>query len=189
MIVAKIKNSLVIVSVFFYSFIFTQKKMTENFQNIKRDTVNFIYRKVDLNQDSKPDILFYNKWFKGNEMYFFTNRDGKYIQSLKTINFSSDASYKIEKIEPVDKNKNNVVLRIHTILYNKEDVKAIHYISYKNNHWYLQKTEYNAIIFDHTNDKLLYYKCVYMKNIILSEKTTLEIFNPKDKNCIKVNKF
>ena len=122
-------------------------------------------------------------------MYFYINIGKIYKQSLKTINFSSDASYKIEKIEPVGKNKNNVVLRIHTLSYNKEDVRAIHSISYKNNHWYLQKTEYNAVISDPTNDKLLYYKCVYMKNILLSEKTTLEIFSPKDKNCIKVNNF
>jgi len=189
MIVAKIKNSLLIIFVFFSSFIFPQKKITKNFQNLERDTVDFISKKIDLNQDRKLDILFYNKWFQGNEMYFFINRGKIYKQSLKTINFSSDASYKIEKIEPVAKNKNNVVLRIYTLLYNKEDVRAIHFISYKNNHWYLQKTEYDAVISDYTTDKLIYYKCIYMNNILLSEKTNFEIFNPKDKNCIRLNKF
>lgn len=182
----KIKNSILLVIVFFSNFIFSQKKGTiKTVENLKKDTANFASKKVDLNLDGKMDIIFYNKWNQGDDMYFFINDGKSYKLALKTINFNSDGSYKIEKIEPIKNNKDKIILKIHTLSYSKEDIKAIHFISYKMNHWYLQKTQYNAVIVDPVTDKLVSYKCLFKENTLLSHDINFEMFNSENKNCVK----
>ncbi len=57
-------------------------------------------------------------------MYFFINSKNKYKLSLKTINFNLDRLYKIEKLEPVPNNNDRVILKIHTLSADKEDIKG-----------------------------------------------------------------
>ncbi len=154
------------------------------FDLLRKNTTDYSIKKADLNLDGKEDIIFYNKWLKGDLMYFFTNNGKQFHLALKTVNFNLDGLFKIEKIESVRKNNKNIVLKIYTISYNKEDIKAIHFISYKNNKWYLQKTQYNAIIIDPLTDKLKKYKCIFNENIVLTEEVNFKLFDTEDQNCV-----
>lgn len=180
------KNNIFLIIFFSSSFIFSQKNNSAvSFKNLSRDTLNFSSKKLDLNLDGKKDIIFYNKWSQGDKMYFFIYALGNYKLALTTINFNLDASYKIEKINSVLNNKDKIDLKIYTLSYLKEDIEAIHFISYKDHHWYLEKTQYNAIIVNPITDKLTNFKCFYKENILLSENFEFKMFNSESKNCVR----
>lgn len=178
-----IKNNLIILTILIFNISFAQKVDNIKIEDIRKDTANFVVQKADLNFDGKADIIAYNKWFIGNDMLFFLNYNNKLNLTLKTINFSSDATFKIEKVEPIY-NKNNLVLKIHTLSANKEDIRSIHFIIYKNKKWYLQKTDYDAKIYNPLKDKIVHYKCSVPQNTLLTKEVNFKLFDSEDKNCL-----
>ncbi|WP_268223558.1 hypothetical protein [Sinomicrobium oceani] len=100
---------------------------------------SYFIKEVDVNKDGILDKVVSSEKYKGNELYFFVNKNGIYELALKSINFSEDGGRIIEEIRKQDKKE---VLQILTFFPDGGMDKAIYDVDYKDGDWILTNTRY-----------------------------------------------
>ena len=172
-----IKNSLSFILSFFSISLFCQ-----NYNSVKRDTVNYFSLKLDLNKDGKQDEVFSNKRYVGDNLLFYINHKNV----LNTKNLSEDGGFVIKNI--ISYNKGDYIMKINTYFPYRGDFGAIHYIAYKKNNWVLSKTLYYINYWDDKINKAVECKCwvnqnVNMKNLDSSLIKYIPDEKDRKKNC------
>nr|WP_320118105.1 tetratricopeptide repeat protein [uncultured Marinifilum sp.] len=134
MIHVKIKNSAIrLIFLFAINLNLTaQNKNIELYMNnIDYEIVN-----IDINFDGIMDKVIYSKPYAGNDLLFFQENKGKYIQVLSVGNFSEDGGKIIDTITSV--NQDSIIMAIKTLFPDRGTDITTYYIKYCNvNNWVL----------------------------------------------------
>ncbi|RAV30770.1 tetratricopeptide repeat protein [Sinomicrobium soli] len=101
---------------------------------------DYFIRDIDVNQDGVLDKVVSSKKYKGNELYFFVNKEGEYQMMLKSINFSEDGGRIIGDIQKVE--NGNELMKIHTFFPDGGNDQAYYFVAYVDSDWILTKTRY-----------------------------------------------
>ncbi len=84
---------------------------------------DYFIRDIDVDEDGVLDKVVSSKKYKGNELYFFVNKEREYQMMLKSINFSEDGGRIIGDIKKVE--NGNECMKIHTFFRMEEMIRHI----------------------------------------------------------------
>jgi hypothetical protein len=179
---AATKSNLMILFILLFNTLFAQKINNIKYDNIKKDTANYYYLKIDINKDGKKDDVFSSRPNMGDNLLFYVNHK----RVLNTKNLSQDGGLILKSILPY--NKGNYIMKIITYFPDRGDFGAIHYIAYKNNKWILSKTMYYINYWEDKINKAVECKCwveqnLDMKNLVQSSIKYIPEEKDRNKKC------
>ncbi|WP_438710513.1 hypothetical protein ACSTS3_16750 [Aquimarina muelleri] len=124
---------------------------------------DYFVEDIDLNEDGIIDKIVSSSQYKGDELYLFIKKNGKYILKLETVNLSEDGGKIIGDILPLD--SKDEVFKIHTF-FPKGNLQAHHFISYDQGNWILKRTIYETSNWRKSDTV---YLCEVKQNILLKD--------------------
>lgn len=107
---------------------------------------NYIIFNIDIDGDGVLDKVISSTPNTGNELIFFRQTDGGFVESLVSVNFAEDGGRIIDTIEQGSaalKPESEEIIYIKTF-FPKEDNSATYYISFFDDEWRLTRIVYEA---------------------------------------------